>query len=121
MRTWVPYKSPACVRRGRRSWPTPDLKPYWGKPAVRNFRGGRGNRMHGPVAICHAAPKGGHAGSHWPKHYCASSLLDVQFSSGLALPAATSLETVLAEYILSGPNLPGTRLGVVAGHGTAAG
>jgi hypothetical protein len=23
------------------------LKPYWGKPTVRNFRGGRGNEMNG--------------------------------------------------------------------------
>ena len=25
----------------------PALKPYWGKPAVRNFRGGAGNVMQG--------------------------------------------------------------------------
>jgi hypothetical protein len=42
------------------------LKPYRGKPAVRNFRGDRGNVSHGPVTICHAARKGGHTGSHWP-------------------------------------------------------
>jgi hypothetical protein len=29
--------------RGRRARLTARLKPYWGKPAVRNFRGGRGN------------------------------------------------------------------------------
>src|SRR5271165_3618463 len=29
--------------RRRRSLLTVHLKPYWGKPAVRNFRGGRGN------------------------------------------------------------------------------
>jgi hypothetical protein len=33
------------------------LKPYWGKPAVRNFRGGRGNEVDGLVTICHAARK----------------------------------------------------------------
>src|SRR5271165_4101168 len=34
------YLSPG---RCRRSLLTVHLKPYWGKPAVRNFRGGRGN------------------------------------------------------------------------------
>ena len=34
------------------------LKPYWGKPAVRNFRGGRGNEMDGLMTICHDARKG---------------------------------------------------------------
>jgi hypothetical protein len=32
--------------------------------------------MHGLAAICHEARKGGHAGSRWPTHYCAPSLLD---------------------------------------------
>ena len=32
--------------------------------------------MHGLAAICHEARKGGYAGSRWPNHYCAPSLLD---------------------------------------------
>jgi len=31
------------TRRRRSPWLTSSLKPYWGKPAVRNFRGGGGN------------------------------------------------------------------------------
>jgi len=31
------------------------LEPYWGKPAVRNLRGGGGNERNGLAAICHAA------------------------------------------------------------------
>ena len=27
------------------------LKPYWGKPTVRNFRGGGGNLDYGPLAF----------------------------------------------------------------------
>jgi hypothetical protein len=37
--------------------------PYWGKPAVRNFRAGVGDVMHGLVVICHAARKSGHIGN----------------------------------------------------------
>jgi hypothetical protein len=40
--TWAPYK-PRPSRRRLAS--TSRLKPYWGKPAVRNFRGGRENTM----------------------------------------------------------------------------
>jgi len=54
------------------------LKPYWGKPTVRNFRGGGGNDVHGLVTICHDARKGGYTGSHWPKHVRASTPLDSQ-------------------------------------------
>src|SRR6185437_11707840 len=64
-----------CVWTELASTPTTGLKPYWGKPAVRNFRGGRGNVMHGLMPICHAAPKGGYSGRHWPTHRRASSLL----------------------------------------------
>src|SRR3990172_9451804 len=34
---------------GLRRWPRPEasLKPYWGKPTVRNFRGGGGNEVQG--------------------------------------------------------------------------
>ena len=39
---WTPYKSGFPRRR---SAPTSRLKPYWGKPAVRNFREGEGNTM----------------------------------------------------------------------------
>ena len=52
----------------RRSLLTARLKPYWGKPAVRNFRGGRGNEVDGLLTVCHAARKGGYIGSHWPNH-----------------------------------------------------
>ena len=52
------------------------MKPYWGKPTVRNFRGGRGNVMHGLAAICHEARKGGYNGSRRPTHRRASPLLD---------------------------------------------
>jgi hypothetical protein len=31
-------------RKGRLWLRYPSLKPYWGKPTVRNFRGGIGNR-----------------------------------------------------------------------------
>jgi hypothetical protein len=64
--------------QGRRLPLTTGLKPYWGKPAVRNFREGRGNVMHGLMPICHEAPKGGYTGRHWPTHWRASSLLNVQ-------------------------------------------
>src|SRR5262245_46643991 len=49
-----------------RRWPLlqASLKPYWGKPAVRNFRGGRGNEVDGLVTICHDARKGRYTGSH---------------------------------------------------------
>jgi len=54
------------------------LKPYWGKPAVRNFREVRGDVSHDLAAICHEAQKGGYTGSRWPKRRRASFLLDVQ-------------------------------------------
>src|SRR5208337_1333245 len=49
--TAAAYKTESCgvcgrhlnLGRRRRSLLTVHLKPYWGKPAVRNFRGGRGN------------------------------------------------------------------------------
>ena len=43
--------------RRRRVHLTACLKPYWGKPAVRSFRGGRGNDMQGLMAICHTKPE----------------------------------------------------------------
>ena len=57
------YK-PACQRWRR--WPLrpASLKPYWGKPAVRNFRGGGRNEVHGLMTFCHAARKGRYIGSH---------------------------------------------------------
>jgi len=61
--TVTAYK-PARRRWRRWPWPQASLKPYWGKPAVRNFRGGRGNEVQGLMAICHDARKGGYAGSH---------------------------------------------------------
>src|SRR5437762_3165867 len=49
-----------------RRWPLREasLKPYWGKPAVRNFRGGRGNEVNGLMTVCHDARKGRYIGSH---------------------------------------------------------
>src|SRR2546422_943374 len=68
-----------ALRRSRRwPWRQVGLKPYWGKPAVRNFRGGRGNEVDGLMTVCHNARKGCHTGSHWPNHVRASALLDVQ-------------------------------------------
>jgi len=61
--TGTAYK-PARTRWRRWPWPQASLKPYWGKPAVRNFRGGRGNEVEGLMAICHDARKGGYTGSH---------------------------------------------------------
>src|SRR5882724_4925106 len=63
-----------------RRWPLHEasLKPYWGKPTVRNFRGGGGNEVNGLMAFCHETRKGGHIGSHWPNHVRASALLDVK-------------------------------------------
>jgi hypothetical protein len=45
---------------GLRRWPWHEagLKPYWGKPTVRNFRGGRGNEVDGLMTVCHDARKG---------------------------------------------------------------
>jgi hypothetical protein len=60
----------------RRLPSTTRLKPYWGKPAVRNFREEEGNVMHGLMAICHEARKGGYDGSHWSNPRRAFSLLD---------------------------------------------
>jgi len=47
--TGVAYKSGRPRRRSRR---TSRLKPYWGKPAVRNFREGRGNTMASNLMPC---------------------------------------------------------------------
>ena len=66
------------TERGRRARLTARLKPYWGKPTVPNFRGGRGNEVNGLVTVCHNARKGCHAGSHWPNHVRASALLDAR-------------------------------------------
>jgi len=76
IRTVTAYK-PAPTRPRR--WPLRQagLKPYWGKPTVRNFRGGRGNEVDGLVTVCHDARKGGYIGSHWPNHVRASALLGV--------------------------------------------
>ena len=65
-----------ALAKGRRTGLTARLKPYWGKPTVRNFRGGRGNEVNGLVTVCHNARKGCHIGSHRPNHVRASALLD---------------------------------------------
>src|SRR5882762_8666082 len=66
------------ARTRPRRWPArqASLKPYWGKPAVRNFRGGGGNEVNGLMTVCHDARKGRYIGSHWPNHVRASALLD---------------------------------------------
>jgi hypothetical protein len=67
----------------RRSWPCISwcqrrsrlnscLKPYWGKPAVRNFRGGGGNTG---VPKCVSQTLNGHWASSLVATLCASSLL----------------------------------------------
>ena len=65
--TVTAYK-PARKRRRRWPWRQAGLKPYWGKPTVRNFRGDGGNEVHGLMTICHDARKGRDAGSYCPKH-----------------------------------------------------
>ncbi len=47
----VMHRSLRSVRR--RSWLNSCLKPYWGKPDVRNFRGDAGNVEQELMAICH--------------------------------------------------------------------
>ncbi len=44
--TATAYKR-AWTRARRWPWRQAGLKPYWGKPTVRNFRGGRGNEVEG--------------------------------------------------------------------------
>ena len=46
------------MRPRRWPWRQASLKPYWGKPAVQNFRGGRGNEVDGLMTVCHDARKG---------------------------------------------------------------
>jgi hypothetical protein len=53
----VPAYKPAWQRWRRWSWRQAGLKPYWGKPAVRNFRGGGRNEVQGLMALCHTARK----------------------------------------------------------------
>jgi hypothetical protein len=71
--TWVPVpplplavddKPVVRFRRAKTTVEESGLEPYWGKPAVRNLRGGEGNVMQGLVTVCHEAPKGGDIGSH---------------------------------------------------------
>jgi hypothetical protein len=84
-RTEIPTVAAYKQARTRlRRWPPQEasLKPYWGKPAVRNFRGGRGNEMDGLMTVCHDARKGRYTGSHWPNHVRASALLDVSSQWG---------------------------------------
>ena len=70
----------------RRSRLTARLEPYWGKPAVRNLRGGGGNEVDGLMTVCHDARKGCYTGSHWPNHVRASALLDQNSGSSSASP-----------------------------------
>ena len=66
------------------------LKPYWGKPAVRNFREEEGNVTHDLMAFCHEAQKGGHNGSHWSNRRCAFLLLDSTSPFHSLLPSVSS-------------------------------
>jgi len=76
------------------------LKPYWGKPALRNFRGGRGNVTHGLATICHEVRKDGNNGSPWPTPPRASPLLDPElpdWRSGDQPPQPARLGRVVAQ------------------------
>src|SRR6267378_1285580 len=75
IQTVTAYKL-AVIRPRRWPWPEAGLKPYWGKPTVRNFRGGGGNEVNGLMTVCHDARKGRYIGSHWPNHVRASALLE---------------------------------------------
>src|SRR5436190_8133593 len=55
--TVTAYK-PMLLHVRRWLWRQAGLKPYWGKPTVRNFRGGRGNEVDGLMTVCHDARKG---------------------------------------------------------------
>ena len=59
LRTEIPtvtaYK-PGLTRWRRWPWRQVGLKPYWGKPAVRNFRGGRGNEVDGLMTVVGVNP-----------------------------------------------------------------
>jgi hypothetical protein len=48
-RRCVSYANGRATGRRRSPWLISGLKPYWGKPAVRNFRGGGGNMPTSPV------------------------------------------------------------------------
>ena len=48
-RRGVSYANGRATGRRRSPWLISGLKPYWGKPAVRNFRGGGGNMPTSPV------------------------------------------------------------------------
>src|SRR6266568_419885 len=47
----VSYANGRVNRRRRSPWLISSLKPYWGKPAVRNFRGGGGNMPASQVRL----------------------------------------------------------------------
>ena len=96
IRTVTAYKRAAGLRRW--PWRQAGLKPYWGKPTVRNFRGGRGNEVDGLMTVCHDARKGRYIGSHWPNHVRASALLDV-FSGSFDLPFADCALPVSAFWV----------------------
>jgi len=98
-----------------RRWPLREvgLKPYWGKPAVRNFRGGGGNEVEGLMTFCHAARKGGYIGSHWPNHVRASALLDAAVACAVAAAGETRLAKVVSGAFASGSfEIAGKEVGV---------
>src|SRR5271155_4646139 len=79
---------------------TVHLKPYWGKPAVRNFRGGRGNpKLEG-------APRG--PLPSWAPQFVrgrgsgtgAPSLLGSTICAGKELQAQTRLRSLNAAMVL---------------------
>src|SRR5260370_4349761 len=70
-----------ALRRPRRwPWRQAGLKPYWGKPTVRNFRGGGGPEVVGLITGCRHDRKGRYIDSHLPNPPRASALLDVDSS-----------------------------------------
>ena len=67
------------ARRRWRRWPRPQasLKPYWGKPAVRNSRGGQRKRSGGSGGHLPRCPKGR---IHWkPLTYSCSRLCSTRW------------------------------------------
>src|SRR6185312_14001205 len=83
--------------------------------------------MHGLMPICHAAPKGGYSGRHWPTHRRASSLLGtfwdmdgVNFGSEGWL-AAGRFELAGDQAEVIGELGAGLFAGIVVGHAEQAG
>lgn len=66
-RTKGPASNEAGDSFGRASDDPAGFQPYWGRPAARRDRRGRGKRGQDLMAICHDARKDRNRGSHWSK------------------------------------------------------